>query len=299
MMSLLATGTYFPFEIPPDKHDDRYHHYINSRNANAYLNAVHIIDHFLEKIISGFKSRKMFNETLFVIVGDHGHAFHDYGENMLGTRKVPLEIAFLVPMMFYNPHLEDKQLDGQFTNMDVLPIIVDILLSSRSSPQSTNLLLSGVNNQLQSILFRYEGTSLVRMPLDQQSIGYTFHLPCPGSSYIIVKQYPRKLTYNIAKDEAHLYHLKYDPFELTDLIVLDHNTKAIYPLWIDVMRDKNSTRTWKGHQINGNIAPHYQMLFQNKRFVLNSELNTKNNTLVGMPKKSRVYSIPRWIHKMH
>jgi len=238
----------------------------------------------LKKIIKGFKSRKLFNETLFVIVSDHGHAFDDNGRSMFGTLNVPLESAFLVPLMFHNPYLEAKQLDGQFTSMDVLPTIMDIFLSSRSSQQSTNQLLSVPINQLQSILSRYEGTSILRMPFEQQPVRYTFHLANPGNSYILVKQYPKKLTYNFGTDEVHLYHLQHDPFEKTDLITVDYNNKETYPLWIDVTHSEDSMLTWKKSWINtdDSITLHNQMLSRNKRFASNSRLNTINNSKVQL-----------------
>jgi hypothetical protein len=284
MMGLLLTGTHYPFEIPHDEIRDGYRHYIDNTYVNAYLNAFHVCDRLLKKIINGFKSRKLFNETLFVIVSDHGHAFYDNGKNTFGSYSVPVESTILVPLIFYNPYLEAKQLYGQFTNMDILPTIMDILLSSRSSQKLTNQLLSVPHDQLQSILSRYEGTSILRMPLEQQPVRYIFHLPNPGNSLIIVKQYPKKLTYDIANDEVHLYHLKYDPFELTDLIALDYDTEAIHPLWINVMRGTKSTRTWKGRWINDDSSSthHHQILAYNKTFVLNSRLITMNNSKVQL-----------------
>ncbi|CAF3517093.1 unnamed protein product [Rotaria sp. Silwood1] len=285
MMSLLVTGTHEPFPIPTDWPADDYRIYIDDPSVNSYLNTLHATDDFLKEIIDGFKLRKLYNETLFVITSDHGYVFHDYEREMLGLLSTPLECAFSVPLMLYNPHLEAKQLHGQFTNMDVLPTIMDILLSSiRPTHQSTNQLLSVPCDKLQSILSRYEGTSILRMPVEKQPVRYTFHLANPGNSYIIVKEYPKKLTYDVANDEVHLYHLAHDPFELVDLISLNSEITASHPPWVNVMYDTHSMQTWKGRWTNdySNITTHYELLLKNKSFLPLSTSDDMNNSKVQL-----------------
>ncbi|CAF1201161.1 unnamed protein product [Rotaria sordida] len=285
MMSLLVTGTHEPFPQPNDWSFDEYRFYIDEPNVNNYLNALHATDDFLKEIFDGFKLRKLYDDTLFIITSDHGYVFNDYGRQMLGLLSTPLECAFSVPLMLHNPHLEAKQLDGQFTNMDILPTIMDILLSSiKPIQQSTNQLLSVPNNQLQSILSRYEGTSILRMLIEKQPVRYTFHLTNPGNSYIIVKQYPKKLTYDISNDEVHLYHLEHDPFELVDLIHLDYKIATTHPPWINVMCNKHWRQTWKGRWTNKypNVRIYHKLLLENKSFVSISTSNSMNNDKVQL-----------------
>ena len=285
LMSLLTTGTHEPFPIPDDKSFHEYRNYVDVVNVNNYLNTMRITDDFLKKIIDGFKSRKLYNETLFVITSDHGYVFNDHGREMLGLLNTPLESAFSVPLVLHNPHLEAKQLDGQFTNMDILPTIIDILLSStRSTSQSANQLLSVPHNQLQTVLSQYEGRSILRMPVEQHSMRYTFHLANPGDSCIIVKQHPNKLTYDIANDEVHLYHLVHDPFELVDLMVFNYDTTAAYPSWIDMVPDKHWTRTWKGRWTSekAGVTVYHELLSENRCFVTSSKPNVMNNNKVNL-----------------
>lgn len=77
--SLILTGTHQPFAIPKDRSSDQYTYYINNKKVNNYLNTIHITDELLQEIIHGFQLRKLYDDTLFVIVGDHGFVFNDYG----------------------------------------------------------------------------------------------------------------------------------------------------------------------------------------------------------------------------
>ncbi|CAF2742239.1 unnamed protein product [Rotaria sp. Silwood2] len=165
MTSLLLTGTHKPFVMP--RTESIYHNYIEYTCANKYLNTIQVVDDALKTIIDGLKLRGLYNETLIVIASDHGYAFRDWGQTYLATWRVLYEGAFLVPLMLHNPYLEAKQLDGQYTNMDILPTIMDILLSSQETAhESTNRLLTARQDQLNLILSRYEGTSLLRLPIE-------------------------------------------------------------------------------------------------------------------------------------
>ncbi|CAF4181428.1 unnamed protein product [Adineta steineri] len=256
MMSLLITGTHEPFLYPEDRSYNDYQYYTNDPRINAHLNTLRITDELFGKLIHGFKSRKLYDETLFIVVSDHGYVFNDYGSQTLGLLSSPLESAFSVPLIFHNRYLQAKQLHGQYSTMDILPTIMDILLSSsKKNKKLTDQLLSSVENQqLKTILYLYEGTSILRRRVEEESIRYIFNLANPGNSFLSIKQYPRKLTYDITNDEVHLYHLQYDPFESIDLINLSNQPIDNYPSWIHINHHKQILKyRWKGRWISKTI----------------------------------------------
>ncbi|CAF3532616.1 unnamed protein product [Rotaria sp. Silwood1] len=267
MLSLLLTGTHDPFVMPST--EPIYHDYIEDTRVNKYLNTMRVVDGVLKTIVDGLKFRQMYNETLIIIISDHGYAFRDWGRKSLAAWRVPFECGFLVPLMLHNPYLEAKQLDAQYTNMDILPTIMDILLSSQKiAHESINYLLTVRQDQLNSILSRYEGTSLLRLSIEQETQRYTFHLDNPGDSHVIVKQYPRKLVYDVHYDEVHLFHLGYDPQESIDLILFDRpDYIGTYPDWLLVDQSRNSLRNWLGRWINtkNNLSDNHKKLLR-KRF---------------------------------
>lgn len=275
--SLVLTGTHEPFPMPPNQSRHSYHAFVAHDKANKYLNTLRICDDLLRELVDDFKSRNLYEETLFVIVGDHGFVFNDHGRSMLGNYRIPIESAFRIPFMLHNPHLEAKEVHGQFTNMDILPTIMDVLLSSaNATPRLANQLLAAPSHQLQRILSQYEGTSILRMSVDQQPVRYTFSLANPGNTYVIVKQYPKKLTYDVISDKVCLYHLGHDPFEFTDLIALGSDPTT-YPSWLELVYGKQPVRTWRGRWIseNNTLVNRTQALWQRKDFAPISNHNTK------------------------
>ncbi|UJR32442.1 hypothetical protein I4U23_019904 [Adineta vaga] len=265
--SLLLTGTHEPFTLPDDYSSSEYQYFIDDSYANAFLNTLHTTDKLVKKIIQGFKSRQLYDETLFIIVSDHGYVFNDYGSQIRGLLSNPLESAFSVPLMFHNTYLTARELTGQFTTMDILPTTMDLLLSStKSKKKSTNQLLSVSQTRLRSILSQYEGTSILRMQHEQQPVRFTFSLANPGNAFIIARQYPRKLSYDVTNDEVHLYNLEYDQAESIDLLTLDSNEITKYPSWIDVKDIEQSIRIWKGRWFSDtiNIGVFSQILSKDK-----------------------------------
>ncbi|CAF1269314.1 unnamed protein product [Adineta steineri] len=109
MMSLLVTGTHKPFLFPNDRSYTDYQYYTNDPRINAYLNTLKITDELFGKIIHGFKSRKLYNETLFVTVSDYAYVFNDHDSQTVGLlSSSPLESAFLVPLLLHNRYLQAK-----------------------------------------------------------------------------------------------------------------------------------------------------------------------------------------------
>ncbi|CAF0906294.1 unnamed protein product [Adineta steineri] len=97
-------------------------------------------------------------------------------------------------------------------------------------------------------------TSILRRRVEEESIRYIFNLANPGNSFLSIKQYPRKLTYDITNDEVHLYHLQYDPFESIDLINLSNQPIDNYPSWIHINHHKQILKyRWKGRWISKTI----------------------------------------------
>jgi hypothetical protein len=133
-------------------------------------------------------------------------------------------------------------------------------------------------------LSQYEGTSILRRPIEQQAARYTFNLANPGNSHIIVKQYPRKLTYDVANDEVHLYHLGYDPSGTIDLIALNPNDPSTHPSWIDAHGGENLMHTWKGRWMSQTISItlYSQILSQNRSILVTQKSNLSNNSKVQL-----------------
>ena len=128
LAGILTTSTHYPFPFPEGETRQEY---VDNDLLNKYLNSIHMTDGFLEKLIRGFEERGVINETMFVMIGDHGHAFDDWNHKIIGALDNYLESGFRVPFIIYSPTLrEGGRVGGKFTNMDILPSVMDALISS-------------------------------------------------------------------------------------------------------------------------------------------------------------------------
>lgn len=52
--------------------------FVTQKNKNRYLNASHYVDRFVGKLIQQYKELGLYENTIFVFVGDHGEGFGDH-----------------------------------------------------------------------------------------------------------------------------------------------------------------------------------------------------------------------------
>ena len=262
-LSTLTTGTHFPWD-PPFGYESQ--PYTNDGELNKYLNSIRVTDTFLENIVKIFKTYNIYNETLFLFLGDHGHGLKDYGSNHFGAFGNPYQHGFDIPLIIFNEQLGAiSYQQSRATSLDILPTIIDALVSSSSaSPSASNFLTDLTDSsKLQSILDSYDGKSLFRpsrndelfpltmsrraayrtnpyevhflesKPLESllYSKHFTFHMDNPGRSHYNVLHFNRKLIHNINDNRFELYHLGFDPHEQHDLLKIDMNTDLS---WLNV-----------------------------------------------------------------
>jgi arylsulfatase A-like enzyme len=94
---------------------------------NGYLNALAYTDRFVEDLHRAFARRGLLEETLFVIVGDHGEAFGEHGrwehDNVLYDEGVR------VPLMLLGAGIEapGAVVQGLRSTNDILPTVAELL----------------------------------------------------------------------------------------------------------------------------------------------------------------------------
>ncbi|CAF3967580.1 unnamed protein product [Adineta steineri] len=139
MMSLLVTGTHVPFLFPDDQSYTDCQYYTNDPYINAYLNTLRTTDEFFGKIIRGFKSRKLYDETLFITVSDYADVFNDHDSQTVGLlSSSPLESAFSVPLLLHNQYLQAKQLHVHLYHLEHDPFESIDLSNLDNQPANTH-----------------------------------------------------------------------------------------------------------------------------------------------------------------
>ena len=117
----LTLTPHHPYNSP-----DRYGKYdfSESEEKNKYLNAVYYQDHFIKKLIDQFKEFDLYENTVFVMVGDHGEAFGEH--DLLQHDLTIYNEGIHVPLMIHDPqNTQPKLLSDTISTLDIIPTLLD------------------------------------------------------------------------------------------------------------------------------------------------------------------------------
>lgn len=95
---------------------------------NRYLNTVRYQDFFLKNIFDQYKELGLYEDTVFLIVGDHGEGFGEKGARMHGLALY--EQVARIPMLIHDPRQSENggvRLEEPVNQADILPTVADLL----------------------------------------------------------------------------------------------------------------------------------------------------------------------------
>ena len=157
----------------------------DDEELNRYLNCLRYQDSFVQELIDQYKELGLYEDTIFVVFGDHGQGFGEHGRFLHGD--TIYEEGLRVPLMIHDPKRfqNGERVEGLSSQIDVLPTVLD-------------LLGYGVENG------GYPGYSLLRaLPEDR-----TIMTSCITN---------RKCMASIKGTEKYIYHYGDQPDEVFDL----------------------------------------------------------------------------------
>lgn len=120
--------------------------------VQRYLNAQGYGDRWLKTMFDTLEATGVANETLVVMAGDHGVSIT---EGAITPYDDPHVGAFRVPLVISHPNLPPLTVNSSISLNQILPTILDLLLSTSSLPSASHSAAS-------KILSLYEGQSLIR-----------------------------------------------------------------------------------------------------------------------------------------
>jgi phosphoglycerol transferase MdoB-like AlkP superfamily enzyme len=113
--------------LAPDRYGRK--DYGEEDDLNRYLNSVRYVDFFVKNLFEQYKDLGLYEDTIFVLYGDHGEGFGEHG--VRGHDNVIHEEGLRVPLIIHDPQRwkEGGRVDGDTpaNHMDVPPTIVDML----------------------------------------------------------------------------------------------------------------------------------------------------------------------------
>ena len=182
-------ATHYPYYHPGPQTDFG----TPEETQNRYLNALRDGDAALGRIMRMLEERKLLDDTLVVVVGDHGEAFGRHKQWGHGTHIY--EENLRVPLIMINPRLfpHGQEMSRVAGVIDIAPTVLDLL----------NIELPGA----------WQGRSIFSDDRAQR-----VYFAAPWSDFLFgCRDGDRKLIFNATKNEYEVYDLKADPTEQRDL----------------------------------------------------------------------------------
>jgi lipoteichoic acid synthase len=125
-MAEYMTGTgHAGYECIPNRYGTQ--NFSEDEEIDRYHNCLLMLDHFLENLIDQYKELGLYEDTIFVIFGDHGEGFGEHGRHMHGD--TIYEEGLTVPLLVHAPGwFEDgERVKGLSSQIDILPTVVEML----------------------------------------------------------------------------------------------------------------------------------------------------------------------------
>ncbi|KAM0251467.1 hypothetical protein ACHAQJ_008176 [Trichoderma viride] len=222
-LSHLTSSTHHDFGIPKDEEYVPLAGDADHEDLSHYLNAVGYVDRWLEKILQILDDEGVANETLLVVVGDHGLSIAERGT--ITPYSNPHVANYHVPLILSHPKLPSINIDDAVSSIQILPTILDLLLETKSLSNSEA-------QAVRDMIRNYEGQSLLR-PLQNFSEtngqgGWQYTVMNPGGSTIAVRdaRQPkwRLIVPVFGNYEWRFTNLETDPHEATPLVSYDYRT---------------------------------------------------------------------------
>ena len=154
--------------------------------VNRYLNSLRNQDFFLKNLFDQYKRLGLYEDTVFVLYGDHGEAFGEHGR--FQHDNVPYEEGVKIPLLVHDTtrRFENgERVEAPVSQLDLLPTVVDLLGYEIEGGA-------------------YEGSSLLR-PLPEER---TLMFGCWNESGCLA---------SLNKTEKYVYHFGDNPDEIFDL----------------------------------------------------------------------------------
>lgn len=180
-----SSATHYPYPLSPTQQPLMPN--VN-RAIDRYHNNLYLLDQELEHTYAILRNRQLLDNTIFVVVGDHGELFGQHEHYMHGRTLYEGEIK--VPLVILAPHLHQATIKRFTNHIDVLPTILDMLHIAHHD--------------------RLQGESLfAEKPERTYTFSYSDH-----DAISAVDSRHHKMIVSFSENNCQQYNIQSDPYEL-------------------------------------------------------------------------------------
>ncbi len=130
---IITLSSHHPFKLPTEKQKITLSEEHQNTLFGNYINAINYVDNSLELFFNRMKELDLYNDSIFVIYGDHfGIANYntesaEFASTLIG-RDFGVEDMFRVPLIIHIPSMEkESEIDTVAGHVDVLPTVLHLL----------------------------------------------------------------------------------------------------------------------------------------------------------------------------
>jgi len=191
MAAYLTSASHHPYAFPKRHKMQRF---TPERTRNKYLNAINYGDEVVERIIDQYRRLSLLDNTVFVIVGDHGEGFGEHG--LWVHDDVVFEEALRVPLLLRLPKAEraGQRISGPVSELSIVPSLISL---AGFEPRDAE----------------YEQGSVFEQPAQPVLYAHCYRSDRCAS----LLRFPLKLLDHFEERPAELYDLANDPDEENDI----------------------------------------------------------------------------------
>ncbi|HEY6925123.1 MAG TPA: sulfatase-like hydrolase/transferase, partial [Steroidobacteraceae bacterium] len=192
VLAVMTNVGHYPYGRPSDYPTQ--HYPSRTPEHDSYLNCVRYIDDYLRDLVGLLRTRDLLENTLLIVLGDHGEEFQEHGGIVHGFALY--DEVLHIPMLMRLPQADGRRgtIKGLRQQIDVLPTIIESLgLRLQGQPLAGRSLLSSPGHE--ALFF---GTHLER-------------------SFLALREGPYKYLYDLGRDSIKVFDLQHDPGEHSDV----------------------------------------------------------------------------------
>src|ERR671916_1902647 len=187
------TGTgHYGYECVPNRYG--YEYFSENEELDRYHNCLRMLDFFLKNLMDQYKEMGLYEDTIFVIFGDHGEGFREHGRSMHGD--TIYDEGLRIPLIVHDPRRFEggERVEGLSSQIDIMPTVLEMLGYRVRNGE-------------------YPGYSLLREPPEARTLRFSCitKRTCMAS----IQGY-EKYIYHYENQPDELFDLSEDPFEQND-----------------------------------------------------------------------------------